>query len=154
MAEHRALHPELWRGLSWAEVRQVRDAGVSLGYHSHFHESYGHLTDVATRADIDRGLSYWRREIGTSPTAFAFPKGGYGTYPDTAVGMLRASGLSTLFSTYLGRTELPAPEAILGRLVILQHDDLDIFRQKVFGAFDWLGRPRELDQAMRKSLGR
>ena len=154
LLDHQARYPSHWTGLSWDEVRDLRDRGVELGFHSHHHESYGRLSQAGMAADVDRGLTVWRNQLGALPTAFAFPKGGYGACPASAVTVLRRSGFSLLFSTYLGRTRLPSDEPILDRIVIHQEDDLGVFRRKLFGAYDWLGGWRTTAQAGRAVMGR
>ena len=154
LLDHRARYPALWAGLSWDEVRNLRDRGVGLGFHSHHHESYGRQNLAGITADVERGMTAWREELGGLPTSFAFPKGGYGACPASAVTVLRRSGFSFLFSTYLGRTRLPSDQLVLDRIVIHQEDDLGVFRRKLFGAYDWLGGLRTAAQAARAVVGR
>jgi peptidoglycan/xylan/chitin deacetylase (PgdA/CDA1 family) len=125
-----------------------------LGFHSHRHENYGRLSLAGVTADVERGMTVWRDELGAVPTAFAFPKGGYGACPASAVSVLRRSGFALLFSTRLGRTRLPSEAPVLDRIVIHHEDDLGVFRRKLFGAYDWLGGLRTAAQAGRAVVGR
>ena len=154
LLDHQDRYPLLWAGLSWADVRELRDRGVGLGFHSHRHESYGRLSPASMTADVQTGMTCWRDELGALPTAFAFPKGGYGACPASALTLLRQSGFSLLFSTYLGRTRLPSAEPMLDRIVMHHEDDLGVFERKLFGAYDWLGRWRIAAQAARAVVGR
>ena len=154
MARHRRVFPSLWRGLSWSEVCLLKEGGTDLGFHSHWHDNFGFLSTDKIEHDITEGLAQWRRHLGVLPTAFAFPMGGHGSHPESAVELLREHGFDLLFSTRLGRTRLPTREAILRRIVIHQRDDVETLRRKVFGAYDWLGGLRGLDQAIRSVVMR
>lgn len=144
----RAAQPELWRPLSWAEVRSLRDAGVGLGFHSHAHGNHGLLRPEAIAADIAVGVRLLAQETGVRPRTFAFPGGSATTHSRAAVDMLLSRGFERLFTTHLGRT--PVGSAVLcARLMVYQQDDLTVFRRKLFGAYDWLGQLRRADQFLR-----
>ena len=139
--ENRRCFPDLWRPLTWDEVREMNRAGVGLGFHSHTHRSYGRLSREEISADASRGLALLEREVGIRPKAFAFPYGHYSSYSARAISVLKQHGCDTFFTTEMGRTTLPS-EGPISRLVIHPDDDLKSFRRKLYGGYDWVGKLR------------
>ena len=133
--------PDLWRPLTWDEVREMNRMRVGLGFHSHAHRNYGRLSQPEIAADASRGLAVLQREVGIRPKAFAFPYGHYSSYSARAISALREHGLDTFFTTEIGHTTLPS-EGPISRLVIHPEDDLRSFRRKLYGGYDWVGKLR------------
>jgi peptidoglycan/xylan/chitin deacetylase (PgdA/CDA1 family) len=146
---HREKFPDLWRPLSWPEVKEMADNGVSIGFHSHSHRNYGRITANEIAEDLTLGLNLLDLKLGVRPKAFAFPGGSAGTYNSAVVFLMRSCGLELIFTTRLGRTRLGSKSNLFSRLMIYQSDDLEVFRRKLFGAYDWLGRARSVDQSLR-----
>jgi peptidoglycan/xylan/chitin deacetylase (PgdA/CDA1 family) len=149
---HRQQYPDLWRPLTWSEIGRMTDGGVGIGFHSHTHRNYGQMTAAEIAEDLATGLSLLESKVNVHPRAFAFPGGSSGTYNPQVVSFLRSRGLQLLFTTHLGRTYLGRGEFLFSRLVIYQDDDLEVFRRKLFGAYDWLGKARSFDQSLRALL--
>jgi peptidoglycan/xylan/chitin deacetylase (PgdA/CDA1 family) len=145
-------YPELWRPLTWSEVRLMAERGVGIGFHSHSHQNLGRMDAADVIEDLRAGLSLLNNKLGARPKAFAFPGGGAGAYNSRLIPLLRDSGFEVLFTTRLGRTKLCRNEILCSRLVIYQSDDLKVFKRKLFGAYDWMGRARNMDQSLRALL--
>jgi peptidoglycan/xylan/chitin deacetylase (PgdA/CDA1 family) len=145
-------YPELWRPLTWSEVRLMAEQGVGIGFHSHTHQNLGQMGVVDVIEDLRAGLSLLDDKLGAHPKAFAFPGGGAGAYNSELVPLLRNFGFEILFTTRLGRTKLCRDQILCSRLVIYQSDDLKVFQRKLFGAYDWMGRARDMDQYLRTLL--
>jgi len=143
--------PDLWRPLTWDEVREMNRAGVGLGFHSHAHRNYRLLSVEEIAADASRGLNVLEHEIGIRPKAFAFPYGHYSSYSARTISVLREHGLDTFFTTEMGRTSLPSAGPI-SRLVIHPEDDLRSFRRKLYGGYDWVGKLRRTAYAFSATL--
>jgi peptidoglycan/xylan/chitin deacetylase (PgdA/CDA1 family) len=146
---HQEQYPNLWSPLTWSEIERMSDSGVGIGFHSHTHRSFGQMTTAEIEEDLATGLGLLERKANLHPRAFAFPGGSSGTFNSEVVSFLKSRGLELLFTTHLGRTPLGRNEVLISRLVIYQDDDLEVFRQKLFGAYDWLGRVRSVDQSLR-----
>jgi peptidoglycan/xylan/chitin deacetylase (PgdA/CDA1 family) len=142
-------YPQLWRPLTWTEINLMAACGVGIGFHSHNHGNFGQLTADQISRDVAIGLKFFEIRSGVRPKAFAFPGGSHGTYNTRAVSIIRDHGLELLFTTHLGRTRLGCNRNLFSRLVIYQDDTLEVFRRKLFGAYDWLGKARSIDQSLR-----
>ncbi len=149
---HRAMNPELWRPISWDQIRAIRDSGHGVGFHSHLHNDFGQLRQEEMRADISKGLAIFEQELGFRPRAFAFPYGTEMACPPQACETLREAGLPLLFSTRLAVSQIP-PGVPVPRIMIYEQDSLETFALKLSGAYDWLGNARALYQAKKANVG-
>jgi peptidoglycan/xylan/chitin deacetylase (PgdA/CDA1 family) len=63
--------------LSWPELRQLRDSGLTVAPHSRSHELLDQLHPGELRAEIDGSRDDLRRELGMCPPVFAYPNGNF-----------------------------------------------------------------------------
>ncbi|WP_198539513.1 polysaccharide deacetylase family protein [Streptomyces graminilatus] len=61
--------------LDWDQVRELADAGVEIGGHSHTHPELDQLDDDALRFELTRCRDIVADELGTVPMSFAYPYG-------------------------------------------------------------------------------
>ncbi|MFE7648978.1 polysaccharide deacetylase family protein [Streptomyces phaeoluteigriseus] len=61
--------------LDWRQVRELADAGVEIGGHSHSHPQLDQLGDSALRAELTRCRDIVAGELGAPPVSFAYPYG-------------------------------------------------------------------------------
>jgi peptidoglycan/xylan/chitin deacetylase (PgdA/CDA1 family) len=132
---------DLWQPLAWAAIREMQQSGVGLGFHSHTHRHHGRLSLSEIAADARNGLAVLQNKVGIKPTAFAFPYGHHGSYSSQAISTLKQHGLEIFFTTEMDRTSFPSPGPI-SRLVIHPEDDIQSFRRKLYGGYDWVGKLR------------
>lgn len=150
--EHIQKFPELWRPLSWHELRIMREAGVGIGLHGHSHRNMANMDlDELTR-EMSMAIKTFESELGFRPQALSLPYGGPGTYTRQVLRMLKGLNLELIFSTITGRAALPCKRLPISRIVVHQNDTLPIFQKKLFGAFDWVGSVRRREQSLRELL--
>jgi peptidoglycan/xylan/chitin deacetylase (PgdA/CDA1 family) len=77
--------------LDWRQVRQLADAGVEIGGHSHTHPQLDQLDDGTLRAELTRCRDIVADELGGPPESFAYPYGYSSRRVRTAV---RANGFA------------------------------------------------------------
>ncbi len=85
--------------LTWDEIRELRDAGVTIGAHTASHMLVSQSTTEDLRADIERSLSSFQRELGERPTIFSWPRGEMST---AASEMLSQMGFKAAFGYHSG----------------------------------------------------
>lgn len=141
--DHARLFPELWRPLTWQEVRGLHQTGVGLGLHGHTHTDLGRLPAAAAMAEVEAGLRLMEGHLHIRPQSLALPYGGHASVPWAALPCLTALGIALIFTTIYGRPRLSGPPLLLPRLLVLQQDTLDDFRRKLTGAYDFLGHLQE-----------
>jgi peptidoglycan/xylan/chitin deacetylase (PgdA/CDA1 family) len=141
---HLQKFPELWRSLGWEELREMRDSGVYVGFHSHSHRFLAQRSSKEIAADLAAGLKMFARRLGYLPEFFALPYGWYDAYTPETIATLNQFGLQYIFGTHFGRAKLPNNQTVMPRLLIYQSDNLATFRRKLSGAYDWLEPVRRL----------
>jgi peptidoglycan/xylan/chitin deacetylase (PgdA/CDA1 family) len=149
--ENKSNHPHLWQALTWTQVREMSAAEVCTGFHSHTHRNVARLRREELAADAAKGILLFTRELGARPTCFAFPYGHYGSYSDAAISVLREQGLELFFTTEMGRARANSANPI-PRIVIHPEDDLQSFRRKLYGGYDWVGSVRRFGYSFAASL--
>jgi peptidoglycan/xylan/chitin deacetylase (PgdA/CDA1 family) len=61
--------------LDWPQVRELADAGVEIGGHSHTHPQLDQIDDRTLRAELTRCRDIVADELGALPVSFAYPYG-------------------------------------------------------------------------------
>ncbi|MGW3207171.1 polysaccharide deacetylase family protein [Streptomyces sp. NPDC001135] len=61
--------------LDWPQVRELADAGVEIGGHSHTHPQLDQLDDTGLRTELGLCTELVTGELGTRPVSFAYPYG-------------------------------------------------------------------------------
>ncbi len=64
--------------MTWDQIREMRDAGVTIGHHAAAHAHMADLSVDAAAADMARASQRFREELGAVPELFAYPYGEYG----------------------------------------------------------------------------
>ena len=144
--EHQAAFPELWRALNWNEIRQMKAADVGIGFHGHSHRKLAQMTIEEIALEFEQGLNLYAHETNHQMKHFAFPHGSYDSYDKERVALVARLGMQLQFSTRLSRTPVNLKEALISRIVIHQEDDLETYKLKLFGAYEWLGALRHWNQ--------
>jgi len=61
--------------MTWDQIRELRDAGVTIGVHGAAHAHMTTLSDDEIRADIERATRRIEEELGVRPALFSYPHG-------------------------------------------------------------------------------
>jgi peptidoglycan/xylan/chitin deacetylase (PgdA/CDA1 family) len=132
--EHRAY-------MSWAEIREIHEAGIRIGSHSMSHADLQQLTP----REVDRELGLSRLTIedklGCEVRSFSYPY----SFPEHNRSFvqqmhecLQVRGYRHAVSTILGSANESSDRFHLPRLPINAHDDLLFLAAKLEGAYDWM----------------
>ncbi len=85
--------------MTWDEVRQVAQEGVTIGHHSWSHLYYPSLDEAALRADLARATERFQAELGAKPALFAYP---YGAWSAAARRAVAEHGFTFAFGQHSG----------------------------------------------------
>jgi hypothetical protein len=66
--------------MSWNQVRQLADLGMSIGSHCHSHVALGGLDEDAQRHELTESKRILESELGREVTTLAYPFGWPGTF--------------------------------------------------------------------------
>lgn len=127
--------------LTWNDVRKLHANGIEIGSHSVTHRELKALDRASLHSELEDSRKMIDDKIGAPPASFAYPY----AFPETNtnfVNGLRQSleevGYETCVTTILGCAHRCSDPLLLPRLPVNSHDDLDLFRAKLEGSYDWL----------------
>jgi peptidoglycan/xylan/chitin deacetylase (PgdA/CDA1 family) len=86
-----------WRLLTNQELKQLVDAGMSIGAHSRSHSVLSLCSDEESRREIQGSKSDLERSLGMPVWAFAYPFGGPSTVGDRELRFVQEAGFSCAF---------------------------------------------------------
>jgi peptidoglycan/xylan/chitin deacetylase (PgdA/CDA1 family) len=75
--------------MNWQQVRELRDAGMTIGSHSRTHPQLTTVDASTLRDEVETSLKDFQEHLGTEPDLFAYP---YGAWNADAVAAVRAAG--------------------------------------------------------------
>ncbi|MCC3767095.1 polysaccharide deacetylase family protein [Streptomyces sp. UNOC14_S4] len=116
--------------LTWEQVRELADAGMEIGGHSHTHPQLDQLTDQQLWFEVQRCREILAGELGRPPVSFAYPYG----YSDRRVRhTVRAAGFSV--SLAVGNTLAARPQGpyALERVTVRRSTGLGEFERMIEG---------------------
>lgn len=98
--------------MTWDQIRELRDGGVTIGAHTHSHL---HMVDAGaerSRQEIETSTRILQREVGARPALFAYPFGEASTALMTVV---KESGYDAAFGQHSGVAAYGQPPFYLPR---------------------------------------
>lgn len=87
--------------MSWDEIRELRDAGVTIGAHTHTHPHPLSLTPAQFRKEMELSMARFEAELGERPTLFAYP---YGEMSAQLAEILKEFDIKAAFGHHSGPT--------------------------------------------------
>jgi hypothetical protein len=124
------------KSMTWAELEEMRDAGVDIECHTVSHRDLRHAPagqDYNTwlHNEIYTSKDILEQHLGIKISVFAFP---YGTFNETVRKMALDAGYEALFTVYGQHMGIDAPADQLGRYAI-ESTHPDVFKAALnFGA--------------------
>lgn len=85
--------------MSWDQIRELRDAGVTIGSQTHSHPHMPALDGAAMRRELDLSNQRFMDELGARPTLFAYP---YGEFSLATIATVKAAGFKAAFGQHSG----------------------------------------------------
>jgi peptidoglycan/xylan/chitin deacetylase (PgdA/CDA1 family) len=88
--------------MSWVQVRQLADAGMSIGSHGHSHAALAGLDEAAQRRELAESRSILEEALGREVAAVAYPFGWPGTFTARTTHLAAEAGYHLGFSSREG----------------------------------------------------
>ncbi len=101
--------------MTWSQVRELAQAGVTIGHHAHSHASLITLTPDAALADIAKASERFKIELGSVPTLFAYP---YGEFDIKLRDAVAQAGFLAAFGQHSGVASDAGPYFSLPRFAL------------------------------------
>ena len=99
--------------LSWEEVGEMSEQGISFGSHTRSHPRLSALSAHLIREEISQSKIAIEQYTGKPVTAFAYPYGKKEDYSETVLKILREEGFLYAFNTTVGYETLPLKDPLL-----------------------------------------
>jgi peptidoglycan/xylan/chitin deacetylase (PgdA/CDA1 family) len=133
--------------LTWAQVRELCDAGFDFGSHTVSHARLVELTSSQVKQELLASKNTIEDKLGTRVTSFSYPF----AFPEAKPAFvcqlrdhLMACGYEVGVSTILGSASLSHDPYFLPRIPVNGADDSPLFRAKLQGGYDWLHQVQHL----------
>lgn len=91
--------------MTWAQLREMRDAGFTIGSHSVTHLDCGRADLAQVRAELRESKETLVQKLGIERPIFAYPYGGRQNMTPQALDLVRAEGYAGCLSAYGGRND-------------------------------------------------
>lgn len=128
--------------LTWAQVNEMADFGMSFGSHTVTHPQLRTLQTDAIEKEIVESKHRIEEKTGRAVNAFAYPY----AFPQTEVAfkktlrsLLLGAGYQYGVCTTVGCVGPSTDPLFMARLPVNSSDDTKLFRAKLIGAYDWFG---------------
>ena len=95
--------PHIHNVLTWEELRQLYQEGVTMGAHTRTHPMVHRITLQEARDEAVGAFYDLQNQLGEVPPIFAYPSGGFS---DEVVQMLEREGFALAFTTVKGVNDL------------------------------------------------
>lgn len=129
------IDQELPGFMSWDQIRELRDAGATIGLHTAGHVHMLANSDDDNRADLARALASFERELGQRPKLFSYPHGEMGA---AAAALIKQAGMTAAFGQHSGVVNATLDRYFLPRFSInAKYGETEEFRRRI----DALGLP-------------
>jgi len=109
--------------MSWEQIREMSQGGVTIGGHSHSHL---HMVDASLQTDrmeIETSNGYFEQQLGFRPSLFAYP---FGEASLAIMDLVKASGYTVAFGQHSGAIDSSLPRFYLPRFPLNEaHGSID-----------------------------
>lgn len=92
-----------YTSVSWSELREMQNNGVSIGGHTKSHYSLGHLSEVEVKAQVTGCRDHLNQELGRQSRHFCFPNGQPADITELAKSEVQNAGFETAVAAYYDR---------------------------------------------------
>ncbi len=139
--------------LTWSEVRELHTHGINFGSHTVTHPKLKLLTPTEVEDEIARSKETIEDKLGTPATSFSYPF----AFPeedkpliDNLRRILKKCGYRNGVTTMIGTTSQMNAKYFMKRLPVNSSDDINLFKAKLEGGYDWLNKPQYFTKLLKR----
>jgi peptidoglycan/xylan/chitin deacetylase (PgdA/CDA1 family) len=139
--------------LTWSEVKELHGLGVEFGSHTVNHPKLVELTWPEINLELRNSKEQIEQQIGERVSAFCYPYAfpqSQRTFARKLKNILAAEGFDCCATTEIGRPKRGLDPYELKRLPGNGADDVDLFRAKLIGSYDWMGWPQSVAKHVKR----
>jgi len=112
--------------MTWAQIREVADGGISIGSHTHNHRILGLLDRAQQTEELSTSKAIIEERIGRPVRSLAYPVGGRAHFNQTTKSVASECGYDVGYSFYSGFNRWSEREAMDVRRTALAYHDLSM----------------------------
>jgi len=127
--------------LTWDEVRELSNAGICFGSHTVYHKKFNELSQKEIEHELKTSKEIIESNISKPVVSFSHPF----KFPEqnqqyllTLSELLKKNGYYVGVSTRIGATFMGDKYYFMRRIPVNRHDDLNFFKAKLVGGYNWL----------------
>jgi peptidoglycan/xylan/chitin deacetylase (PgdA/CDA1 family) len=128
-----ALNPDLYRAMSWDQVRQLAQAGMTIGSHTANHQILSAVSLEHAYTEVLSSRERIEAETGQACWCFGYPNGQLEDFRESDQEALREAGYVCAFTQVPGAVALHSPRFTLPRTPVPDVGDLAVFRSHLSG---------------------
>jgi peptidoglycan/xylan/chitin deacetylase (PgdA/CDA1 family) len=121
--------------LSWAQIREMQQGGITIGSHTVSHPHLTRLAPDALAHELAESRTAIAAETGVAPDLFCYP---HGDEDERVRAAVRTAGYRLAVATRPGPVVPGSDPLALARTFVARDDSLADFERKLAGAFDVL----------------
>lgn len=122
----------------WDDLSSIKKLGMEVGSHSHSHKRISTLSEKEIDYELYHSKKILEEYLGENIISFAFPYGRCSSFNYYSLKRLPIYGYKIAFTTEWGRINNSCNIFFLPRIYIDYQDDLDSFKNKIVGNYDFL----------------
>jgi peptidoglycan/xylan/chitin deacetylase (PgdA/CDA1 family) len=141
--------------LTWRDVRELRDGGISFGSHTVSHPDLRSLGPEEIDFELGYSKEVIEQELGAPVRSFAYPF----PFPEEdnrftryLADALENHGYQIGVSTVIGRAHGGRDRFFLPRLPVNSWDDAEFLQAKLQGGYDWLHWPQRFHKFLHHNV--
>jgi peptidoglycan/xylan/chitin deacetylase (PgdA/CDA1 family) len=132
---------EEWEYLTWGDAATLIEEGFDIGAHSITHLDLRKCADAQLEKEVSGARTLLGQRLGTTIANFSYPHGGHDGRVRRAV---ERAGYRLGCTSRYGLNRRSGSAYSLRRTEVVGTDELEDFRLKVHGQYDWLGYWQDL----------
>lgn len=127
------------RPLTWAQVREMRRAGMDIGSHTYSHPNLVRLNRNETELELRKSKAIIEKRLGGAITLLAYPFGKPRRhFSRLTVEVAEEVGYQYGVAVTFRAVRTSDSPLALPRFFVTR-DDIETLAQKIYGVYDWLG---------------
>ncbi len=134
--------------LSWDEIYEMTDKGMTCGSHTHTHVNIMVVDSDTMQRELDEATYILKENLHKVSNTFVLPFGLIDKSQKNLKKYLSKRGYSAAFLGRFGAINKQCDLLDLPRIAIYGDDSMFFFKQKIMGAYDWIGPIRDFGRSI------
>jgi len=130
--------------LSAEQILDMAKEGMDFGSHTLSHQRLSQLSQNQAYKEINESKTYLEELLGREINYFSYPYGSWNDFDHTHQEIVRKAGYKLAVTSIYGSNSINSNLFSLRRIPIYGSDNLNTFRMKINGYYDWIEKVQKL----------